>query len=279
MAEWGMTTQQQLSFLKQHIELGVTTVDHAPVYGGNACERMFGEALALDPMVRDQIKIVSKCGIYPEHTSATNPRVSHYNSSKDAILTSVDESLSRLQVERLDVLLLHRPDLLMDADAAAEAFATLKAQGKVEHFGVSNFTPAQFELLQSRLDTPLVTNQVEINPVNLQVTEDGTLDQLQQARVTPMAWSCLAGGRIFSEDSEQMLRLRQTLAGVGEEIGATSIDQVIFAWVRKLPSNPVPILGSGNIERVQTAVAALELTLTQEQWYRIWVASKGHGVA
>ncbi|WP_394248092.1 aldo/keto reductase family oxidoreductase [Vibrio profundi] len=279
MAEWGMTTQQQLSFLKQHIELGVTTVDHAPVYGGNACERMFGEALALDPTVRDQIKIVSKCGIYPEQTSTTNPRVSHYNSSKDAILTSVDESLSRLQVERLDVLLLHRPDLLMDADAAAEAFATLKAQGKVEHFGVSNFTPAQFELLQSRLDTPLVTNQVEINPVNLQVTEDGTLDQLQQARVTPMAWSCLAGGRIFSEDSEQMLRLRQTLAGVGEEIGATSIDQVIFAWVRKLPSNPVPILGSGNIERVQTAVAALELTLTQEQWYRIWVASKGHGVA
>lgn len=279
MAEWGMTTQQQLSFLKQHIELGVTTVDHAPVYGGNACERMFGEALALDPTVRDQIKIVSKCGIYPEQTSATNPRVSHYNSSKDAILTSVDESLSRLQVERLDVLLLHRPDLLMDADAAAEAFATLKAQGKVEHFGVSNFTPAQFELLQSRLETPLVTNQVEINPVNLHVTEDGTLDQLQQARVTPMAWSCLAGGRIFSEDSEQMLRLRQTLAGVGEEIGAASIDQVIFAWVRKLPSNPVPILGSGNIERVQTAVAALEFTLTQEQWYRIWVASKGHGVA
>jgi len=279
MAEWGMTTQQQLSFLKQHIELGVTTVDHAPVYGGNACERMFGEALALDPTVREQIKIVSKCGIYPEQTSAAKPKVSHYNSSKDAILASVDESLSRLQVERLDVLLLHRPDLLMDADAAAEAFATLKAQGKVEHFGVSNFTTAQFDLLQSRLDTPLVTNQVEINPVNLQVTEDGTLDQLQQARVTPMAWSCLAGGRIFSEDIEQMLRLRQTLAGVGEEIGATSIDQVIFAWVRKLPSNPVPILGSGNIERVQTAVAALDLTLTHEQWYRIWVASKGHGVA
>lgn len=279
MAEWGMSTQQQLSFLKQHVEVGITTVDHAPVYGATACERMFGDALALDKSMRDKIQIVSKCGIYPENTSDTNKRVSHYNSSKAAILDSVDESLSRLRTDHLDVLLLHRPDLLMDADQAAEAFAELKAQGKVKHFGVSNFTTSQFDLLQSRLDTPLITNQVEINPVNLQVTEDGTLDQLQQARVKPMAWSCMAGGRIFSDNCEQMVRLRETLADVGQEIGAASIDQVIFAWVMRMPSSPVPILGSGNFERVQAAVGSLELTLTHEQWYRIWVASKGHGVA
>ncbi|WP_279631067.1 MULTISPECIES: aldo/keto reductase family oxidoreductase [Vibrio] len=279
MAEWGMTTQQQLSFVKQHIEFGITTVDHAPVYGASSCERMFGEVLALEPSLREQIQIVSKCGIYPENTGNGNKRVSHYNSSKAAILASADESLSRLNTDHLDVLLLHRPDLLMDADGAAEAFSELRAAGKVKHFGVSNFTTSQFDLLQSRLDAPLITNQVEVNPVNLQVTEDGTLDQLQQARVTPMAWSCMAGGRIFTENSEQMIRLRETLTDVGHEIGAASIDQVILAWVMRMPSNPVPILGSGNIERVQAAVAALELTLTHEQWYRIWVASKGHGVA
>ncbi|NVD05934.1 oxidoreductase [Vibrio sp. JPW-9-11-11] len=276
MAEWGMTTQQQHTFLKQHLEMGITTVDHAPVYGpDSACERMFGEVLALDSSLRDQIEIVSKCGIY----RGEHPQVNHYNSGKEAIVKSVDESLSRLQTDHLDVLLLHRPDLLMDADEAADAFTQLKAAGKVKHFGVSNFTPSQFELLQSRWAEPLVTNQVEINPVNLQVTEDGTLDQLQRLRIAPMAWSCLAGGRIFSDNSEQMLRLRQTLEQVKEEIGASSIDQVIFAWVLRLPAKPVPIVGSGNIERVRTAVGALELSLSQEQWYRIWVASKGHGVA
>lgn len=276
MAEWGMTTQQQHAFVKQHVELGITTVDHAPVYGpDSACEQLFGEVLALDSGLRDQIQIVSKCGIYRGYGNQVN----HYDSSKDAILKSVDESLTRLNTDHLDVLLLHRPDLLMDADEAAEAFALLKQAGKVQHFGVSNFTPAQFALLQSRLDTPLITNQVEINPVNLQVTEDGTLEQLQQARIQPMAWSCLAQGELFSGDSEQLTRLRVTLAEVADEIGASSIDQVVYAWVMRLPSNPLPILGSGKIERVKTAVGALELSLTKEQWYRIWSASKGHGVA
>lgn len=276
MAEWGMSTQQQLTFVKQHLELGITTVDHAPVYGpDSACERMFGQVLALDTSLREQIEIVSKCGIY----RGEGHQVNHYNSSKAAIIESVEQSLMRLNTDHLDVLLLHRPDLLMDADQAAEAFAQLKAAGKVKHFGVSNFTPAQFDLLQSRVDQPLITNQVEINPVNLQVTEDGTLEQLQQQRVQPMAWSCLAGGEIFSDQSEKMNRLRQTLAQVAQEIGAHSIDQVMFAWVLSLPAKPVPIIGSGNIERVQSAVAALDLQLTHEQWYRIWAASKGHGVA
>ncbi|MCG9749229.1 aldo/keto reductase [Vibrio brasiliensis] len=276
MAEWGMNTQQQYVFVQQHLELGITTVDHAPVYGpDSACEKMFGQVLALDSSLRDKIEIVSKCGIY----RGEGKQVNHYNSSKAAIIESVEQSLMRLNTDHLDVLLLHRPDLLMDADEAAQAFEQLKAAGKVKHFGVSNFTPAQFDLLQSRLEAPLITNQVEINPVNLQVTEDGTLDQLQKHRVQPMAWSCLAGGTIFSDSSEQAIRLRETLVQVGEEIGADCIDQVIFAWVMRLPAKPVPIIGSGNIQRVQTAVGALQLELSNEQWYRIWVASKGHGVA
>lgn len=278
LADWSMSPQERLSFLKQHIELGITTVDHADIYGGYSCEQLFGEALAIDPSLREQIEIVTKCDINLCSDLVPARKINHYDTSKQHIVNSVNNSLSRLQIENIDVLLIHRPDVLMDADEVAEAFAELKLQGKVNHFGVSNFTPSQFELLQSRLDAPLVTNQVEINPLNFEVAHDGTLDQLQMKRVKPMAWSCLGGGAIFSGQSEQQIRVRNELEAIREEIGADSIDQVIYAWVRRLPSNPLPIIGSGKIERVQTAVDALDITLTREQWYRVWVASKGHGV-
>ncbi|GIC78118.1 oxidoreductase [Moritella sp. F1] len=281
MGEWDMDPQARLTFLKQHVELGITTVDHAHVYGSAQapCETLFGEALKLDPQMRDSIEIISKCGIEVMHSDAPSHHVNHYSSSQSSIIHSVDTSLQRLCVEQLDVLLIHRPDLLMDADGVAQAAELLKHQGKIKHLGVSNFTPSQFVLLQSRWDSPLVTNQVEINPVNLGVTEDGTLDQLQQLAIRPMAWSCLAGGSLFNTDSEKMQRLLTTLEAIKQEIGAQSIDQVVFAWILKLPSKPLPIIGSGNIERVRSAVAATALVMNNQQWYRIWVASKGHGVA
>ncbi len=277
MDSWGMSPAERLSFLQSHMDLGITTVDHAHVYGNPSCETLFGEALKLAPAVRNQIEIVTKCGI--ELPNAAEGKVAHYLSDAKSIERSLDLSLARLGVEHVDVLLLHRPDLLMDADEVAEAFSRLKNAGKVLHFGVSNFLPSQFSLLQSRLDAPLVTNQVEINPINLSVTEDGSLDFLQQQRVIPMAWSCLGGGRIFGEDSESMLRLRQTLELVKEELSADSVDQVLYAWVMNLPTNPIPIIGSGKITRIASAIKSLDLSLTQEQWYRIWTASKGHGVA
>ncbi|USD66815.1 aldo/keto reductase family oxidoreductase [Vibrio sp. SCSIO 43136] len=277
LAEWGMTPQQRLTFLKQHLDLGITTVDHADIYGGYQCEQLFGEALALEPSVRKQLEIVTKCDI---NLTAAHPerKINHYDTSKKHIFTSVDNSLQRLGIDEIDVLLIHRPDALMDADEVAEAFGELLKVGKVKHFGVSNFTPSQFSLLQSRLSKALVTNQVEINPVNFDVVHDGTLDQLQMERIRPMAWSCLAGGEIFNGQSEQLVRLRKELESIAKEIGAASIEQVIYAWVRRLPSKPVPIIGSGKIERVQQAVEGLSLELTREQWYRVWVASKGHGV-
>ncbi|ELB2074260.1 aldo/keto reductase family oxidoreductase [Vibrio parahaemolyticus] len=277
-ADWGMTAQERLSFLKQHIELGITTVDHADIYGNYECEALFGEALALDKSVRDQIQIVTKCDINLCGDKTPERKINHYDTSSAHIYQSVNNSLERLNVDEIDVLLIHRPDVLMDADEVAEAFTELHKVGKVKHFGVSNFTPPQFELLQSRLGKPLVTNQVEINPLNFEVAHDGTLDQMQMLRTRPMAWSCLGGGSIFSGESEQSIRVRNELEAIREEVGATSIDQVIYAWVRRLPSKPIPIIGSGKIERVQTAVNALNIELTREQWYRVWVASKGHGV-
>ncbi|WP_229624824.1 aldo/keto reductase [Vibrio parahaemolyticus] len=277
-ADWGMTAQERLSFLKQHIELGITTVDHADIYGNYECEALFGEALALDKSVRDQIQIVTKCDINLCGDKTPERKINHYDTSSVHIYQSVNNSLERLNVDEIDVLLIHRPDVLMDADEVAEAFTELHKVGKVKHFGVSNFTPRQFELLQSRLGKPLVTNQVEINPLNFEVAHDGTLDQMQMLRTRPMAWSCLGGGSIFSGESEQSIRVRNELEAIREEVGATSIDQVIYAWVRRLPSKPIPIIGSGKIERVHTAVNALNIELTREQWYRVWVASKGHGV-
>jgi len=279
MSDWGMTPQQRLTFLKQHVELGITTVDHADIYGHYQCEDLFGEALVLDKSMRSQIEIVTKCGVHLCGDLTPERKINHYETSKKHILDSVNNSLVRLKVENIDVLLIHRQDLLMDADEVAEAFSELKASGKVSYFGVSNHSPSQFELLESRLDAPLVTNQIEINPINFDVADDGTLAQMQRQRTRPMAWSCLAGGRIFYGDSAQERRVRGVLEVIRQEIGAESIDQVIYAWVRRFPSNPLPIIGSGKINRVKTAIDALEIELTREQWYRVWVASKGHGVA
>ncbi|MBL4826325.1 MAG: aldo/keto reductase [Spongiibacteraceae bacterium] len=277
MDEWGMNPQQRLRFIKQHVELGISTVDHAAVYGSPACELLFGEALKLDPSLRADIEIISKCGINLAGAE-TNNKIAHYESTKKRIVASVDKSLSQLGVDYPDGLLIHRPDFLMDADEIAQVFSDLSISGKVKYFGVSNFTPSQVSLLQSRLNEPLLTNQVEINPLNMQVIEDGTLDQLQQMRVRPLAWSCLAGGRVFTEQSEQMLRLRTTLAELADELGGASMEAILYAWTRKLPSNPLVLLGSGKINRTQIALESLDLSLTHEQWYRVWVASKGQDV-
>ncbi|XAW87433.1 aldo/keto reductase family oxidoreductase [Vibrio sp. CDRSL-10 TSBA] len=278
LAEWGMTPQQRLTFLKQHVELGITTVDHADIYGNYQCESLFGEALALEPSMREQLQIVTKCDIKLCSDQFPERKINHYDTSAAHIYQSVNNSLQRLGVNEIDVLLIHRPDVLMDADEVAEAFAELHKVGKVKHFGVSNFSLSQFNLLQSRINKPLVTNQVEINPLNFDVAHDGTLDQMQMLRTRPMAWSCLGGGAIFNGESEQAQRVRSVLEELREEIGAESIDQVIYAWVRALPSKPLAIIGSGKIDRVKAAVAATELTLSREQWFRVWVASKGHGV-
>ncbi|WP_024872730.1 aldo/keto reductase [Tolumonas lignilytica] len=279
LADWQMSPVQRLDFLKQHLELGITSIDHADIYGNYSCEQLFGEALALEPALRQQLEIVSKCDIkllsdkYPQRT------VKHYDTSAAHIVASVEASLTHLGTDYLDLLLIHRPDPLMNADEVAEAFTRLQASGKVRHFGVSNFTPYQFDLLQSRLDFSLVTNQVEVNPINLFALHDGTLDQMQMKRIRPMIWSALGGGAIFTSQTEQAHRLRTVLSNISEELGGAGLDQVIYAWLLKLPCQPLPIIGSGNIDRVRAAVAAKELSLTREQWFQIWEASQGHEVA
>ncbi|WP_017444029.1 aldo/keto reductase [Gayadomonas joobiniege] len=275
--EWDMRKQDLLTFIMQHLDLGITTVDHADIYGLYQCEAIFGQALALQPELRQQLEIVSKCGIKLPSEKFLTQSIPLYDNSAEHIRASVEQSLKNLHTDYLDTLLLHRPDVLMHADQVAETFSALKQEGKVRHFGVSNYSPQQFDLLQSRLDFKLVTNQVEFNPMNMQTSADGTFEHLQMHRIAPMIWSCLAGGRIFNEDSAKAKRVRAVLTEISKETHA-AIDQLIYAFVLKLPCNPMPIIGSGNIERVKSAVAAANINLSNEQWYRIWVASNGHNV-
>ncbi|MCS3429645.1 aldo/keto reductase family oxidoreductase [Klebsiella sp. BIGb0407] len=274
LMEWGMTSSQLASFIEEHVELGITTVDHADIYGGYQCEAAFGEALRTLGHLRSKMQIVSKCGI-ATRAKAEN-KIGHYITDSDYIIRSAENSLNNLATDYLDLLLIHRPDPLMDADEVASAFIQLHQSGKVRHFGVSNFTPAQFSLLQSRLPFTLATNQVEISPVHQPLLLDGTLDQLQQLRIRPMAWSCLGGGALFNDPQYQSLR--DELQIVAQELDAETIDQVVYAWIMRLPSLPLPIIGSGKIERVRSAISALSLEMNRQQWFRIRKAALGYDV-
>ena len=275
LVEWGLSDAELLDLLRASLDLGITTFDHADIYGDYACEALFGRALALDPGLRSGMQLVTKCGI--KLVSPNRPRhvSKHYDTSRAHIVASAENSLRVLGTDYIDVLLIHRPDVLMDPDEVAEAFVALRQSGKVLHFGVSNFTPSQFDLLASRLDFPLVTNQIEFSALSLELLHDGTVDQCLQRGIAPMAWSPLAGGRIFCEDSEQATRVRQALQAVGQELGGASLDQVALAWVLTHPAHFVPVLGSGKLERIRSAAGAEALRLSREQWFTIWSASTG----
>lgn len=275
LLEWGLPPAGLLDLIEASADLGITTVDHADIYGGFACEARFGEALARRPAVRERLQLVTKCGIKfpapnrPEYTRHI------YDTGRAHIVASAENSLRVLGTDRLDVLLIHRPDPLLDADEVAEAFTALRQAGKVRHFGVSNFTPAQFELLAARLPFPLVTNQIEVSVLRLEPFLDGTLDQAQRLRAAPMAWSPLGGGRLFTRADAQAERVRAALSEVGRELGGAGLDQVALAWLLRSPARIVPVLGTGKRERLQAAAGAEGLQLTREQWFAIWTASAG----
>lgn len=276
--EWGMCPRERLSFIEACLDMGVTTFDHADIYGEYQCESLFGEGLALNPSLRDKMEIVTKCGILLPSSNRPDIAVHRYDYRSKHILESVDRSLAALQCDYIDTLLLHRPSPLMDADEVAQAFDLLFTLGKVKHFGVSNFTPAQFDLLQSRLDAPLIVNQVELSPLALQHFEDGTLDHAQRHAVTPMAWSPFAGGDLFrGAPDARMLRVRGVLNEIAHAYNVT-MDQVVIAWLLRHPSGICPVMGSGKVDRLNSAVNATKLLLSDDEWFKVWIASQGHSV-
>jgi len=190
----------------------------------------------------------------------------------------VENSLKNLNTDYIDVLLIHRPDPFMNPEEVAEAFTTLRNEGKVLEFGVSNFKPSQFRLLSTYLDFPLVTNQIEISPLYLEHFDLGTIEQCQQYKVAPMAWSPLAGGRLFHYQDERTIRVKNTLEKIREEVGAAAIDHVAYAWLLAHPVKIIPVVGSSQFDRIKVAVEALDIKLSREQWFEIWINAIGRDV-
>ena len=276
MVEWNMTVEQRIALIEQCVAMGVTSFDHADIYGNYGVEGLFGEALRAQPSLRDRIQLVSKCGIKllskkrPEHT------IQHYDTTAGHIVASAEESLRQLHTDRLDLLLIHRPDPLMDFDEIAEAFTRLKQAGKVLHVGVSNFSRHQFEVLNRRVE--LATNQVEFSPLHVAPMFDETFDGLQDLGIAPMIWSPLAGGRLFTSNEANAENLRLVVKEIADRL-RQPFASVIFAWIMQLPSNPIPLTGSGRIEAIAVAVAGTSFKLSRTDWFAILRAARGHEVA
>jgi len=259
------------------LEAGITSFDHADIYGGYTCEGLFGKALAEAPALRDQMEIITKCGIRNPSTAFPDIEAKHYDTTADMIEQCVERSLQELQTDRIDVLLIHRPDWLTSAEETANGLRRVMKAGKVLHVGVSNYTTHQFALLECFLGKPPVTNQVAISLLHMDAIYDGTLDQCQLKGVRPMAWSPLAGGRLFDPENERAVSTMELLTQIGGEYGVTP-EQVALAWVAMLPSQPQVVIGTNQIDRIKDAAKSTELTLTRTQWYQLWEAAQGRKV-
>ena len=275
IAQWGMSPEQVAGLVSACLDLGIDTFDVADIYCDYQCESMLGAALQTNPALKSRIKLISKCGIALVNPARPAHRVKHYNTSREHIIASVDNSLASLGVEQLDLLLIHRPDPLMNADEIAETFAELKQAGKVQGFGVSNFLPHQFELLQSRLDEPLRANQIEISLLRLNCLFDGTLDQCQSLRVTPQAWSPLAGGALSNQHEES--QLSRTLSRLANEMRVTR-EQLAIAWLLRHPAGIRPVSGSGKLQHIRELADAQKIQLDRQVWYEFLEAAMGHPV-
>ncbi len=273
---WGiwdknLNTSEMEHLIHLCIENQITTFDHADIYGDYTTEADFGKALTQSKINRKKVQLISKCGI--QHIKGRNNTIKHYDYSKDYIIWSVENSLKNLQTDYLDVLLLHRPSPLMQADEIAEAVEKLRKQGKIIDFGVSNFTSWQTELLRQK--TKISYNQVQFSATHYEPMLDGSFDYMQMHNIRPMSWNPL--GTVFREDIEQTRRLKKLLAQLVEKYHFGS-DTILLAWILKHPAKVIPVAGTVNIARIQALMKATELPLEQEDWFAIWTESMGNKV-
>lgn len=255
------------------LQNGITTFDHADIYGNYSCEENFGNVLRANTSLRDTLQLITKLGIKLLSDKRPAHHTKHYDTSSDHIIWSVENSLKALSTDRIDVLLIHRPDPLLNPLEVAEAFLRLKQQGKVLHFGVSNFTLTQFEMLQSYLSFPLVTNQIELSLFRNDPFFNGDTDVLMKYKVKPMAWSPLGGGKFFEDE-----RIKGLLERLSGEYNITAT-QLMLAWLLKHPSGVLPILGTTKAERIEEGAAAVHVNLDRQHWFELLKAVSGKDVA
>ena len=271
---WGkqMNTRQMINQMHLTLEAGITTFDHADIYGDYTTESEFGKAFSQSGVEREQLQLISKCGIQYIGKTRDN-KIKHYDYSKEYIIWSVEKSLSDLQTDYLDLLLLHRPSPLMQADEIAEAIHHLKEDGKILDFGVSNFTTSQVDLVQSKVKVQ--ANQIEFSLTQHSAMHNGSLDHMTLHEITPMCWSPL--GTVFKEETDANFRIKEVLEELTEKYNATE-DQLLLAWILKHPAKIHPVIGTTNQERIVNAVKAAEIDLDLQDWFTMLVAYQGHKV-
>lgn len=249
---------------------GVTTLDTAATYGDPhpyTVEEFLGKAIA--EAGRDKFEIVTKCGIQRLSPHRTVNRIRHFDFSEKEIRRSTERSLIKLGIDEIDLLLLHRPDYLMDPAETAGALDALVAEGKVRHVGVSNLNPSRYALLAQFLKAPIVTNQIQFSPIFHEPIRDGVLDMAIREGHRPMIWSPVGGGRLLTGEGEDMVALRKVLGEVAETYGLDGPAEAAMAFVVRHPAGGVPIVGSGKRERISGAIKASNTVLDRQDWYAI----------
>ena len=257
------------------LEHGITTMDQADIYGGYEAEAILGNCLKASPHLRDQIEIVTKCDIIAPMGRHSGARVKYYDTSREHIETSVNQSLDLMQIEQIDLLLIHRPDPFMDHLETGAALDDLVTNGKVKAVGVSNFRPWDWDLLQSAMKTKLATNQIELSVLAHDAFTNGDLAFLQQRNISPMAWSPLGGGALFGE---RHTGVRDTLAKIASERGV-DIAAIAIAWLLAHPAKIVPVLGTNKLDRIAESASATSVEVDRQTWFEIYTAALGREVA
>lgn len=272
------TAQEINRRLHACLELGITTIDTAEIYGLYEVEKVLGEALALTPGLRDKLEIVTKAGIYVPCSHHPERRTAHYNASGARLVKSLEKSLRFLGTDHVELFLVHRPDWLTRADDTACGLNQLVRSGKISAAGVSNYTTSQFDLLNAQMEKPLATNQLEFHLLHHEPIHDGTFHQCEKLGVLPMAWSPLAGGRLFDVNNAAAQRLAVAAQNMAARYAGATLEQLAYAWIMAHPSRPLPVIGTNKLERLKSAALADAITLETEDWYALWEAAQGRRV-
>ncbi len=253
---------------------GITSMDQADIYGGYEAEAVLGAALKAAPALKDQIEIVTKCDIVAPAGRYADAACKYYDTSRAHILASVDHSLRLMGVDKIDLLLLHRPDPLMDHRETGAALDDVIASGKVGAVGVSNFKPWDWTLLQSAMDAPLVTNQIEISLTANEALTNGDIAFLQERGVAPMAWSPLGGGSLFANGPSALRALMTEIAAETD----TDAASVAVAWLLRHPARILPVMGTNTLSRIASFSDALSVNMTRERWFCLYTLALGQEV-
>ena len=278
---WRHTDDQNISSKKLQskieacLDQGISTFDQADIYGGYSSEALLGETLKQAPHLRENMEIITKCDIVAPIGIYSDKRVKHYDTSAQHINFSVERSLSQMAIDQIDLLLLHRPDPLMDAQETGAVLDALVASGKVKGIGVSNFKPWDIDLLQSCTQNRLLTNQIEISLLHNSAFTNGDLAYLQQHKIAPMAWSPLGGGALFKD---KQTPLWQKLNSIAKSYNVQP-SSVATAWLIRHPATIMPIMGSNDLQRIKRLSEALSFDLSREEWFELLQIATGKEVA